>query len=257
MGKKFTYLILIAITFFLFVLGLYFTHFNKELSSSNSVWGTFGDYMGGTLNPILSFLSLIAILYTITLQSHEIQLSRKEIERSIKKDEDKDIKILNKTLLNIALQLNMINNIKILLSKYETIHEKAFNMPAAKNFNDVVRIDINEIASVLFENPQLLVELHIEQETFLQTLDSLKVRNEHFLNKLQPVMIELGLLNRPSTLEEYKEKIPYSIYRAAYDSITILIENAEASEKGLKSKFNELRAECKRIYPDYKFFNLV
>lgn len=257
--EKFIYFIfiIVAILFFIVISGTYFYHFSGSFSNSQEIWGTFGDYIGGTLNPILGFLSLIALLYTINLQNNELSLSRKEIKRSIKKDEDKDIKILNQALLNIALQLNTISNIKILLSKYKTIHEQAFCMPAEKNFNDVVKININEIALILFENSQLLIELYVEQEGFLQTLESLKIRHEHFLNKLQPVMTELGLLDRPSNIEEYKEKIPYPIYKAAYQSVTILIENIERSEKGLKNKFNELRGECKKIYPDHNFFNLA
>jgi uncharacterized membrane protein len=247
--------IISAIAIYIFVvLRIYFTHYKGF--STNADWGTFGDYFGGTLNPILSFLSLIAVLYTITLQTHELKLSREEIERSIKKDEDKDLKILNTALLNISLQLNTINNIKILLSNFETLDEKAFCMPAVKNFYTVVKIDINEIALILFENPQLLLELHVEQEGFLQTLESLRIRNEHFLNKLQPVMAELGLLDRLCNTEEYKEKIPYPIYKAAYQSVSILIENVEKSETGLKNKFEELRVASKKIYPKYKFIKL-
>ena len=44
--------------------------------------GVFGDFLGGVLNPILSFLSLIAILLTIILQSKELKETRKEIKRS-------------------------------------------------------------------------------------------------------------------------------------------------------------------------------
>jgi hypothetical protein len=45
-------------------------------------WGTYGDYIGGTVNPILSFLSLIALFVTILLQSRELKLSRMELEET-------------------------------------------------------------------------------------------------------------------------------------------------------------------------------
>ncbi len=38
--------------------------------------------MGGTLNPILSFLALLALLLTITVQSYELRLTRQEMELS-------------------------------------------------------------------------------------------------------------------------------------------------------------------------------
>jgi uncharacterized membrane protein len=59
---------------------VYFLNFKDGLSSINSDWGTFGDFIGGTLNPILSFLSLIALLVTIFLQSKELKLSRDELK---------------------------------------------------------------------------------------------------------------------------------------------------------------------------------
>jgi len=64
------------------VFWLYFTNFSGELSNKNDVWGTFGDFIGGTLNPILSFFALIALLLTIILQSRELEATREELKRS-------------------------------------------------------------------------------------------------------------------------------------------------------------------------------
>ncbi|MGY2438417.1 putative phage abortive infection protein [Pseudomonas sp. SDO52101_S400] len=64
------------------VFTFYFMEFNGKLSSQNTDWGTFGDFIGGTLNPLLSFLGLIALLLTIVLQSKELESTRKELERS-------------------------------------------------------------------------------------------------------------------------------------------------------------------------------
>ena len=60
----------------------YFKEFDGKLSRQNADWGTFGDFIGGTLNPLLSFLGLIALLLTIVLQSKELEATRKELERS-------------------------------------------------------------------------------------------------------------------------------------------------------------------------------
>jgi uncharacterized membrane protein len=64
------------------VFWLYFTNFSGGLSNKNDVWGTFGDFIGGTLNPILSFFALIALLLTIILQSRELEATREELKRS-------------------------------------------------------------------------------------------------------------------------------------------------------------------------------
>ena len=72
----------IAILTIILVVGLYVYHFNNGFSVEESKWGTFGDFVGGTLSPILSFLSLMALLLTIILQNRELEATRKEIEQS-------------------------------------------------------------------------------------------------------------------------------------------------------------------------------
>lgn len=69
-----------AILLFIITLGIYFLNFHEGLSTERSDWGTFGDFMGGTLNPIFAIFSLAAILYTIKIQTEELELSRKELE---------------------------------------------------------------------------------------------------------------------------------------------------------------------------------
>lgn len=60
----------------------YNKNFSGDLILSNEVWGTFGDFFGGILNPILSFLALIALFFTIILQSEELEETRKELNQS-------------------------------------------------------------------------------------------------------------------------------------------------------------------------------
>lgn len=80
LAKYFVWMVLVVFLFIAGILGRYLTHFDGDLSLENGDWGTFGDYLGGTLNPILSFLSLIALLTTIVLQSKELELTRNELE---------------------------------------------------------------------------------------------------------------------------------------------------------------------------------
>lgn len=46
----------------------YVKAFTTQLSGSQEVWGQFGDYFGGVLNPLLSFFAFSALLYTVFLQ---------------------------------------------------------------------------------------------------------------------------------------------------------------------------------------------
>jgi hypothetical protein len=52
------------------------------LSKDAARWGTFGDFFGGTLNPILSFLALMVLLRTFSMQREELDLQREELKET-------------------------------------------------------------------------------------------------------------------------------------------------------------------------------
>lgn len=65
------------------VFGVYILFFGKkDVSDDPAVWGQFGDFVGGTANPVLSFLTLIALALTIILQSRQLSISSRELELS-------------------------------------------------------------------------------------------------------------------------------------------------------------------------------
>lgn len=78
--KKLNSLVWVAIGLFIIASFAYFYNFHGVFSTAKSDWGTFGDFMGGTLNPLFAFLSLIAIIYTITIQTQELEYSREELK---------------------------------------------------------------------------------------------------------------------------------------------------------------------------------
>ena len=61
----------------------YFIEFNHwSFSSKKEIWGQFGDFIGGTVNPILSFLSLLALVFTVILQMRQLENSRDALANS-------------------------------------------------------------------------------------------------------------------------------------------------------------------------------
>ena len=50
--------------------------------SAAAVWGQFGDYFGGMLNPIIGCFSFIMLCVTITLQGKQLKISAHELELS-------------------------------------------------------------------------------------------------------------------------------------------------------------------------------
>ncbi len=79
----------VAFMAMLFVVGFYFYNFTSQVAIDQAIWGQFGDYVGGTLNPIFGFLSLIVLLYVLTqneralaMSKEELALTRKELKNS-------------------------------------------------------------------------------------------------------------------------------------------------------------------------------
>ena len=66
--------LLVAVTLMAFgVIGLYSYRFHGSLAADQAVWGQFGDYVGGTLNPLVSSITLLGLLLTVLLQRKELQ----------------------------------------------------------------------------------------------------------------------------------------------------------------------------------------
>jgi len=81
--KILVFIAILSIVTTMLVLGFYFSYFDGSITTESDRWGHFGDFLGGTLNSIFGFLGLIALLFTIILQSRELQLSRQELRMSV------------------------------------------------------------------------------------------------------------------------------------------------------------------------------
>lgn len=61
----------------------YFINFGPaDFSKDPAVWGQFGDFIGGTANPLISTLALIAVVLTIVLQSKQLDISSQELNET-------------------------------------------------------------------------------------------------------------------------------------------------------------------------------
>lgn len=60
------------------MLALYIKNFGATPSSRQDIWGQFGDYFGGILNPLLSSLALAAVLVTLRIQGQDLRIAQDE-----------------------------------------------------------------------------------------------------------------------------------------------------------------------------------
>lgn len=100
----------------LVILGFYFGNFHGGLSLDNGVWGTFGDYVGGILNPLIAAFAFYLIAETYKLQKTELKATREllEVSTDVQKNQIKIAAIT--ALLNSNLtKINMLDSEKIIL----------------------------------------------------------------------------------------------------------------------------------------------
>lgn len=66
----------------LVVYGFYIYNFGPgqwlKLSHDPADWGVFGDYVGGLLNPLFSFLAFIGVIITVVLQAKQLDVVREQ-----------------------------------------------------------------------------------------------------------------------------------------------------------------------------------
>lgn len=83
----------IAISAFLIaaVWGFYFYNFGRlgHISASKEVWGQFGDYVGGVINPLLSFITIILLIKSLNEQQAANKSLIEESNRQEKLDDFK------------------------------------------------------------------------------------------------------------------------------------------------------------------------
>lgn len=81
-----TILILSVILLITLIFTLYWYHFHTYgVSGSNEQWGQFGDYFGGILNPLLSFINILLLIQlTAKTQKLEQDRTKESYNKSVK-----------------------------------------------------------------------------------------------------------------------------------------------------------------------------
>ncbi len=137
----------------------YFSTFG-ELGDQKSDWGTFGDFIGGTLNPLLSFLGFCALLYTIFIQRKQIDDDKKDREKQqFESTFFSLLNVHNQTLANLGREI---------------VFDKLKEIAGKKDWED---------DSSYFLNPK--------EETNLRDASSILKRNNHLFGHYFQILYQL------------------------------------------------------------------
>lgn len=152
--------VLVSISFLiaLIAIGLYVWKFNFELSRHHEIWGQFGDYLGGILNPLFAFTALLALLYTIVLQSKELRYSSKQLAKSAGALEKQ-----NTVLKKQSFEATFFQLLKLYNDVVKELHITRNEIDQTSGISVAVKID--------YEDRHCLARLHKQLiEEYLRTV---------------------------------------------------------------------------------------
>ena len=74
--------VVIAVMFLSVVWGVYYYTFGGDLSADQGSWGTFGDYTGGILNPLLNFITIYLLIKSFDAQEKSLQQALSQADQA-------------------------------------------------------------------------------------------------------------------------------------------------------------------------------
>lgn len=189
------WILAIAIVLFFALLIIYYFNIFDLDTTKKSDWGTFGDFIGGTLNPIFALFSLFAIIYTIKIQTQELEFSREELEETRKELKESRIAQQEQSeslkLQNNATNLQIFENTlfqlnNLFLSKKESLKKTSyFPFDGNREYwgNEALREYLEE-----YKTYDTYDEFHSKYESeigiyFSQIYQILKFINDSYLEK--------------------------------------------------------------------------
>ena len=165
---------------------------------------------------------------------------------------DKDRKsALNHALFILARQHNALQSFAKHLALHSTDFDRAFNLPAQKppSYSDLIH-DFQELEFLLeSSDPDVLMRLAVEQESFHQTIESIRIRNEFYVNELQPALALSNLNFRRVSLNELEARLGVRLISTAISAAKNLYFHVESTEASLAAMRVDLFKVAKIIFP--------
>jgi hypothetical protein len=124
----------------LLVFGMYFINFNGDLNTDPDKWGPFGDFIGGTLNPILAALAFYWLTASIRLQIQELRETKVELRKAAEAQEksEKHQEALAKLQEeNLKTQNQILNVQKLTLESQQQSAYSQQQQIAKQNFENL------------------------------------------------------------------------------------------------------------------------
>lgn len=131
--RKIKWSIRLAILLIVGVISSYFLNFHGEIDSDHGTWGTFGDFVGGTLNPVLAAFAFYWLTSSIRLQLQELRDTRDVLKET--SDHQQAIAVLEKQ--NVSTQQEILKLQRENLDKQIQSVKEQQKQIAIQNFENI------------------------------------------------------------------------------------------------------------------------
>ena len=92
------------------VLIAYFSNFHVSVSVDNGDWGTFGDFFGGILNPVIASFALYWLITSVNLQIQELKKTNEALATTVATAKEQQNQVSIQNFENLFFQLIKAKN---------------------------------------------------------------------------------------------------------------------------------------------------
>lgn len=214
------YVPIVGMAFIVLVLAFYiYPRGNYSIGTDPSFWGAFGDYVGGILNPIFGFITLLGLVITVGLQKQILAVQKLELAKTKKElaKSAKALEIQNKTMLTQSFENIFFQMLTKQTNLLDKLHFSGYgSIPSSSGIDAAIYLAY-AIKEYMTNTPD-----HINAYKYLYKRDNVTL-GPYFRNLFHT----LKLIDESSALID-EEKLKYSsLFRAQLSSaeLTLIFYN--------------------------------
>ncbi len=199
------YIIGIAVVVVLIVFFLYLYFFSGGFSNKHNEWGLFGDYFGGTLGPILSFITILILIYTLRIGYKTLTISKQELKKAtdmlkLAKEEVEHAKEATEKQVNQLEKDSLKNEIAMILKEIDSDIQQIFQIRFRRNSAYNIGQLVSDESPIDVSTQVSYDQLMDEDIFYIKRLYNLLLDMEGYIKELD---MKLG---RPLLSYYYKKK---------------------------------------------------
>ncbi|MDP1708139.1 MAG: hypothetical protein Q8L89_03630 [Gammaproteobacteria bacterium] len=181
-------------------------------------------------------------------------------KKECRKERNQRVSSINQALFTLARQYRALCNMKEDLDAFKDDNLRFVNAPAlTTNDSQDIRVKIDNLHFLLeSSNPNLLMEVTLEQERFEMALKAIQLRSDFHIGELQPVFVSLGIKNGvPISLDEISQKLGPRLVGTLRNQTDQMYSNVYESCGSTLDVLNKLRTFAKQTFPKDKFIGVA